>query len=222
MMSFSKTLKERTRTVWEDCYRHPFVQELGRGVLPKETFMFYLKQDYQYLLTYAKIFALGALKATDEETIKNFTASQQATLNEMNVHRRYMADYGIPLTEADNTKPSLFNKAYTANMMAIGYTEGIVELMAALLPCPWSYHDFACRLKESFKDNLEDNYYKSWLDTYASNEFGDSFRWFFPTMDKLCEHKSEREIQHIVDVFQSSIEFEYLFWDMAYKQRMSY
>lgn len=221
-MSFSRTLKDKTKSVWEDCYMHPFVQKLGSGELEKETFMFYLKQDYKYLLEYAKIFALGALKATDEQTIKNFTASQKATLDEMNLHRSYMADYGISLEDADSTTQSLLNKAYTSNMLTIGYTEGIAELMAALLPCPWSYYDFACRLKADYYKNLESNYYKSWIDTYASDEFYKSFSWFFPTMDKLCENKSEQELQHIIDVFKSSVEFEYLFWDMAYKQQISY
>jgi len=221
-MSFSKALKEKSKAVWEDCYKHPFVQKLGNGSLEKETFMFYLKQDYKYLLEYAKVFALGALKAKDEPTVKNFTASQKATLDEMNLHRMYMTDYGISLEDADNTTQSLFNKAYTANMMTIGYTESVVELMAALLPCPWSYYDFACRLKEDFNENLSNNYYKSWIETYANNEFYESFSWFFPTMDILCEGKSDKELQHIVEIFKSSVEFEYLFWDMAYRQEMSY
>lgn len=219
-MSFSRALKDKSKSVWEDCYRHPFVQKLGCGDLDKETFMFYLKQDYKYLLDYAKIFALGALKATDEQTINNFTSSQKATLDEMNLHREYMADYGITLEDANNISQSLFNKAYTSNMMTIGYTEGVVELMAALLPCPWSY--YACRLKEAFSENLENNYYKSWIETYANNEFYESFSWFFPTMDKLCKNKNDNDLQHIADIFKSSVEFEYLFWDMAYKQQMSY
>jgi len=28
--------------------------------------------------------------------------------------------------------------------------------------------------------------------------------------------------EKITDIFVSSVEFEYLFWDMAYKQQMSY
>jgi len=221
-MSFAKKLKEKTESIWEDCYNHPFVQNLGSGELEKDTFMFYLKQDYKYLLEYAKIFALGALRASDEQTIKNFTASQKAVLDEMNLHRSYMTSYGISLDEADNTLSSLFSRAYTSNMMAIGYNEGIVELMAALLPCPWSYYDFACRLREDFRDNLENNYYKSWIETYACNEFYESFSWFFPAMDKLCEGKDEKELEKIINIFKSSVEFEYLFWDMAYKRQMSF
>lgn len=221
-MSFSRELQDKAKTVWEDCYNHPFLQELGSGSLKKDVFMFYLKQDYKYLIEYAKIFALGALKAKDEELVKLFTFSQQAVLNEMNLHREYMAQYGILPQEVENTLPSLFNRAYTSNMMVVGYQEGLVELMAALLPCGWTYYDFGCRLMRDFKDNLHANYYKSWITTYASEDFYESFQWFFPVMDKLCADKSAVELQHIADIFVSSVEFEYLFWDMAYKKRMSY
>jgi thiaminase/transcriptional activator TenA len=107
-------------------------------------------------------------------------------------------------------------------MMAVGYTEGTAELMAALLPCPWSYYDFACRLRQDFKDKLESNHYKSWIETYAGEDFYLSFSWFFDTLDKLCARKNESEIRHIIDIFKSSVEFEYLFWDMAYKKQLSY
>ena len=58
-MSFSETLKEKAGKVWEECYKHPFLQELGMGTLEKEKFKFYLIQDYQYLMEYAKVFAAG-------------------------------------------------------------------------------------------------------------------------------------------------------------------
>ncbi|MDR0467861.1 MAG: thiaminase II [Campylobacteraceae bacterium] len=221
-MSFSRSLKEKTKAVWDDCYNHPFVQEIGKGTLNKDVFMFYLKQDYKYLLEYARIYALGASKARDEQTIKKFTSSQKLILEEMNLHRSYMQSYGISDEEADKTLPSLFNRAYTSNMMATAYNGGLLELLAVLLPCPWTYYDFGCRLKEDFKDNLENNYYKKWIETYASKEVGEFFEWFFPLMDKLCEGKSEEELEVIVEIFKSSVEFEYLFWDMAYKKQMSY
>ena len=41
-MSFSRGLKTKAAKVWEGCYNHPFVQELGKGTLDKEKFKFYL------------------------------------------------------------------------------------------------------------------------------------------------------------------------------------
>ncbi|MFE6073814.1 hypothetical protein ACFVQB_04965 [Paenibacillus sp. NPDC057886] len=59
-------------------------------------------------------------------------------------------------------------------------------------------------------------------ENYASDEFRDSFEWFYDTLDALCEHKTEQELEAVEDIFRRSVEFEYLFWDMAYKRQLSY
>lgn len=221
-MSFTRSLKEKTKDIWEECYNHPFLQELGAGTLDKETFMFYLKQDYRYLQEYAKIFALGVTKSNSEMVMMNFSQCQKTVLDEMELHRSYMKSYGITSEDAEATTMSLFNRSYISHMMVSGFKDGLLELMAALLPCPWTYSDFGCRLKEDFADNLEDNYYKSWIETYAGDEFDTYFGWFFETMDQLSANMSEKELERIVDIFKASLEFEYLFWDMSYKHQLSY
>jgi thiaminase/transcriptional activator TenA len=223
MSSFSRGLKEKAKNVWEDGYKHPFVQELGKGVLDKEKFKFYLLQDYQYLLSYAKVFALGVLKAGTEELMSRFATSQDNVLNrEINVHKEYMRSFGISRDEMDGIRPSLFNSAYVANMLAAGYTGGVAEILAAVFPCAWTYSDYAKRLAEDFSGELPGNYYRSWIENYASDEFYESFAWFFDALDMSCEDKSKDGLKRIEDIFVSSVEFEYLFWDMSYNTRMSY
>lgn len=221
-MSFAKSLKAQTIDVWDACYNHPFVQEIGRGVLPHDVFVFYLKQDYKYLLEYAKVFALGVTRTYNEQIMANLSLTQSAVLHEMEGHRQYMLSHGISLEEANATKSSLFNKAYTANMMTEGFNGGLVELMATVLPCAWTYGDFALRLKADFAHTLANNPYKNWIEAYAGEEYQSSFQWFFPAMDELCRDRTERELDAIVDIFRTSVEFEYLFWDMAYKKQMSF
>ena len=222
-MSFSRNLKQKAKKVWEDGYNHPFVQELGKGTLDKEKFKFYLLQDYLYLLQYAKVFATAVLKSDSEEHMAGFTASQNYILNgEMNVHREYMKSFGIKPCEVGAVKSSLFNRAYTANMLSYGLTGGLAEVLAAVFPCAWTYADYGQRLKKQYAENLENNYYKTWIEMYASDEFTQSFEWFYDALDKLVENMSEAERIKIEEIFISSVEFEYMFWDMAYKQQMSY
>lgn len=221
-MSFSRQLKSAAERVWEDGYRHPFVQGLGSGALEKDSFKFYLIQDYKYLLKYAKVFALGALKADSESLMAKFTRTQNDILNmEMNLHRAYMKSFDISEEEAESAKSSLFNNAYTANMLAEGYSGGCAEIIAAVFPCGWTYYDYAVRLKEDYSSS-DSNFYKSWLDMYSSDEFKASFDWFFEELDRLCESKSPAELEKITEIFVSSVEFEYLFWDMSYKKQISY
>jgi len=222
-MSFSRGLKARAAKVWEDGYNHPFVQELGKGTLDKEKFKFYLLQDYLYLLQYAKVFATAALKSDTEELMTGFTRSQYYILaNEMDVHREYMKGFGITQAEAISVKSSLYNRSYTANMLSYGLTGGLAEVLAAVFPCAWTYADYGKRLKEQYADKLEGNFYKTWIETYASAGFSDSFEWFYDALDNLVSGMTVEQRGKIEDIFISSVEFEYLFWDMAYKRRMSY
>jgi thiaminase/transcriptional activator TenA len=222
-MSFSRDLKAKASKVWEEGYNHPFVQELGKGTLDKEKFKFYLLQDYLYLIQYAKVFAIAAVKSDTEELMTKFSTSQYFTIaKEMDVHREYMAGFGVTREEMLSVKPSLYNSAYTANMLAFGQTGGLAELLATVFPCAWTYSDYAKRLKEQYAGSLEGNFYKTWIDNYSSDEFLESFEWFFDALDNLVSNMTDKQRERITEIFISSVEFEYLFWDMAYKRQMSY
>ena len=71
-MKFTDRLFENVQPIWQKNHNHPFVQELGKGTLAKERFVRYMKQDYVYLIDYAKLFAIGALKANDLEVMGMF------------------------------------------------------------------------------------------------------------------------------------------------------
>ena len=222
-MSFSRGLKVKAANVWEAGYNHPFVQELGMGTLDKETFRFYLLQDYLYLLQYAKVFATAAVKSDTEELMTRFTKNQYYILaNEMDLHRSYMAGFGVTTEDMLSVKPSLYNRTYTANMLSFGQTGGLAEVLAAVFPCAWTYADYAKRLKAQYADRLDGNFYKSWIENYAGVEFSESFEWFYDALDGLVENMTDKQREKIEEVFISSVEFEYLFWDMAYKRQMSY
>jgi thiaminase/transcriptional activator TenA len=222
-VSFSRELKAKASKVWEEGYNHPFVQELGMGTLDREKFKFYLLQDYLYLLQYAKVFAIGAVKSDTEELMTRFSALQYFTLaNEMNLHREYMAGFGVTREEMLAVKPSLFNSAYTANMLAAGQTGGLAEIIAVVFPCAWTYADYAKRLKKQYAAALDANPYRSWIEMYSGAEFSESFEWFYDALDELVSAMTDKQRGKIDAIFISSVEFEYLFWDMAYKRQMSY
>lgn len=222
-MSFARGLKNKARKVWEDGYNHPFVQEIGQGTLDKAKFQFYLLQDYQYLLTYAKVFALAAVKADDEAMMTRLTTIQHDILaTEMDLHRNYMAGFGVTREQMLAVKPSLYNRTYTANMLAVGQTGDLAEILATVFPCAWTYTDYAKRLKEQYADRLEGNFYKTWIENYAGDTFAESYEWFYDALDDLCAGKTDSQRAKVEEIFVSSVEFEYLFWDMSYKQEMSY
>ena len=94
--SVSERLRQAAAPIWEKCLHHPFVTAIGDGTLPVEKFQYFMLQDYLYLFDYARVFALGVVKARDPKLMRTFAENVNAILGgEMNIHRAYMERLGI-------------------------------------------------------------------------------------------------------------------------------
>ncbi|MEB2265477.1 thiaminase II [Priestia megaterium] len=218
-MKFSERLYEKLQPIWRQNHNHPFVQGMGDGTLEKEKFRFYMIQDYLYLIDYAKLFAIGAMKATDVQTMGKFAALLDSTLNEeMSLHREYAKRFEISEKELEKAQPSPTTLAYTHYMLHVGQSGTLAELVAALLPCMWSYWEIGKELSE--KPGANNEFYREWIEMYSSEEFGELATWCINLFDSLTEDKSEAELEKLEEIFLNTTRFEYMFWDMAYNEAM--
>jgi thiaminase/transcriptional activator TenA len=219
-MKFTMRLVEKFEAAWRANHTHPFVVELGNGTLDRDKFRFYMVQDYLYLIDYVKLFALGAMKTQDLETMGTFAALLNSTLHEeMSLHRTYAAQFGITTEELENAKPSPITLAYSHYMLHVAHNGSLADLVAALLPCMWSYWDIGKELNR-IPGASSHEYYGEWVRMYSSNEFGELAQWCINLMDRLAEGKSEVELARLEDIFQNTTRFETMFWDMAYQKQM--
>lgn len=67
---------------------------------------------------------------------------------EMTIHKQYAKRLGISIEEIESAKPSAKNLAYTNYMMSVSQNGTLAELIAALLPCMWSYWEIGKRLND--------------------------------------------------------------------------
>jgi thiaminase (transcriptional activator TenA) len=217
-MRYSQILYEKVSEVWKKTHQHPFVIGMGNGDLPDESFIRYMKQDYVFLIDYAKLFALGSLKATDLETMAAFARVLHETLHgEMDLHRRYAERFGITNQQLEETKPTPINLAYTRYMLHVAQNGSLAELVSALLPCMWSYWEIGKMLAKNYSDSLEHPLYGEWIKMYSSDEFGSLALWLIDLLDNLTDGKPVRELQIIEEHFLTTSRFEYMFWDMVYQ-----
>ena len=115
---FTDRLFKNAQPIWEANHNHPFVQELGKGTLEKEKFIYYMKQDYVYLIEYAKLFAIASVKSPELDTMAKFASILDDTLHfEMDLHRQFAAEFGITAQELEATKATPVNLAYTNYML---------------------------------------------------------------------------------------------------------
>ncbi|GGA15082.1 aminopyrimidine aminohydrolase [Paenibacillus marchantiophytorum] len=219
-MSFTQHLIDKYQDAWRQTQLHPFVQELGQGTLDREKFRFYMIQDYLYLIDYAKLFALGAVKATDLKTMGEFGALLHSILHEeMGLHRSYAAQFGITEEELEKAEPSPITLAYSHYMLHAAQNGSLAELTAALLPCMWSYWEIGVMLKE-IPGAADHPDYGEWVRMYSSEEFGELAQWCIRLMDRLAEGKSGDDLARLETIFLNTTRYETMFWEMAYQGQM--
>jgi thiaminase/transcriptional activator TenA len=219
-MKFSESLYESVKDIWDSYYTHPFVRGIGEGTLDKDKFKFYMIQDYIYLLDYAKVYALGVVKAETEEVMQDFSSMVNGILNgEMSIHRSYMKKLGITTEEIKNAKASLTNISYTHYMLAVSQTGTLGDVAVSLLSCMWSYLEIGRNLSE-IPGSLEHEFYGDWIKGYISKEYEKETQWLLDLVDDIAKNMSNKELDKLKEVFINSSKYELMFWDMAYNKEM--
>jgi len=213
-MTLTERLQRAAAPIWQKTLRHPFVTGLGNGTLPLENFRFYMCQDYVFLIEYSRLLALATAKAPDLETMGRFANLLDATLNrEMALHRAFAAQCGISAEALANTKAAPTTYAYTRHLVRVAVLGDLAEVITALLPCQWGYCEIGQMLAERGKPT-DAPFYSQWIDMYASAEFAALAGWLRELLDSLDNTGIEDRLQ---EIFSTSVRYEYLFWDMAYR-----
>jgi thiaminase (transcriptional activator TenA) len=224
--SICQEMRAGSAGIWDGLHAHPFLRELAAGTLPLEKFRFFLEQDDLYLVDYARCHAMGAAKSHDETELRYFTVDLNQVLDDelpsvrsllARVTEMGAADRGGALTMAPG------NVAYTSYMHALALRGGPLEIMAALLPCAWSYVEIAERLAieptAAHEATAAHEVYSDWIAYFglpANVEMVASMRRDF---DRLV---AERELgtakrKELGRIFATSSRLERGFWDMAYR-----
>lgn len=216
MTSVSTRLHDAAASVWEACLRHPFVTGIGDGTLDMEKFRYFMLQDYLYLFDYARVFALGVVKARDPELMRVFAANVDAILGgEMKIHRAYMKRLDITEEQVFSIKPALANLSYTNYMLSVAQTGGPMEIVASILACSWSYAEIGQALA-AIPSAAEHPFYGEWIRGYASEEYAATNQALIELMDSLAADAGEEQLAYLTDVFVNCSRYELGFWDMAW------
>ena len=216
MTSVSTRLHDAAAPVWEACLRHPFVTGIGDGTLDMEKFRYFMLQDYLYLFDYARVFALGVVKARDPELMRVFAANVDAILGgEMKIHRAYMKRLDITEEQVFSIKPALANLSDTNYMLSVAQTGGPMEIVASILACSWSYAEIGQALA-AIPGAAEHPFYGEWIRGYASEEYAATNQALIELMDSLAADAGEEQLAYLTDVFVNCSRYELGFWDMAW------
>lgn len=218
-MKFTDYLFEEVKDIWQEYLEHPFIKELGEGTLPKEKFKNYLVQDYLYLKEFGKVFAMCLIKSETIEEMNFFSRAISASIEyETAVHVSYMNKLGVPPKIAEKCKYEITTDNYTSYMQAIALKGNLREIIMSTMPCNWSYNYIGHYLLDNYKDMLEGNYYREWIDMYSEGQFDENLREWLDYVNYLCRDISNEEREKLKEIFIKSSLHELEFWNMAYKE----
>ncbi len=214
-MSTSQRLRDLADPIWRAQHAHPLVHGIGDGTLDPAVFVLWLRQDYLFLIEYARVFAFAAARAPDLATMRRLAALLTETLEtEMDLHRAYVAEFAI--TEADLLAEEMLptTRAYTDFLVRHAAASDFALVLAALLPCMWGYSELGQRLAAA--GTSPDPRYARWVDTYAGQDFADLVAWCRALLDEHAQHVGPAVEHQLADAFLTSSRYELAFWEMAW------
>ncbi len=215
MTSFCDHLRNVAEPIWRAQHDHPFVRGIGDGSLDPDRFGFWLRQDYLFLIDYARLFAAATLRAPDLAAMTRFATLLHETLTrEMDLHRSYVKGFGITAADLERETKAPTTQGYTDFLLRTTTVGGYPELLGALLPCMWGYSEIGIELAR--RGMPEDERYRAWIEVYADPEFAELARWCRELTDAACDGLPALMLQRVEAAFLTASRYELAFWEMAW------
>ena len=210
MRDFSEVLRRQTRPVWGAIFAHPFLAEVQTGALPITNFRYYAIQDFHYLEGFGRAVALALSKAPDTKTMRQLVKRVNTPI-ERPLHARMFELLELDEAEAARVGPSPTNRAYVNHLLVTASSGCVGQAAAALLPCPWTYHELGSRLSRP-----DHPVYGEWVDAYSSGFLEESTAAWRELVDRFADEGGPTVRASMQRAFMISLRYEYLFWTMAY------
>jgi thiaminase/transcriptional activator TenA len=147
------------------CRQHPFVEGIGDGTLPAETFAYYVGQDAFFLEAFARAYSIAAAKAPTWEAFQVFHQLADGVLAELNLHGSYAQEWGVNLSRV---APATATRHYTDFLLSTAWGQEPGATAVAMAPCLRLYAFLGQSLAQSAPPPHR---YSPWIETYSSDQF---------------------------------------------------
>ncbi|GAK12297.1 thiaminase II [Geomicrobium sp. JCM 19039] len=216
-MSFTEELRKECAPVFEAIFEHPFVQGIGNGDLQPGQLTHYVKQDFEYLNTFMQIYGLAISRSERREDMQLLNEQISFVLNdEVHPHNNFCQVAGVNYEDLQYEPLAPTAHHYTRHMLDVAHRGSFGEIIAVLLPCPWTYYEIAVHLDETKKPDKNHPFY-DWISFYK--EMGDGVTMAFrDRLDEYAKTATDEEKTRMRDAFLKSCQLEWQFWQMAFTE----
>lgn len=211
----TQALRAAGDDAWASLVENSFVAEIADGTLPLKKFRFYIEQNLFYLPRYARMLGLAVANSETMPHTERFTrALSQIVDVEIPANRELLAEV-VEMGAEDRgggNEPSGACLAYATFLTSTAATGDARIVMAAMLPCAWSYADIAARYPEPAVHPV----YRKWLGVFGGSHYQTYIENLLGEVDELIGDVSEDDLVRLQGTFLTAVGMEASFWAMAY------
>ncbi len=211
-------MRDQAGTAWREYTRHAFVEGLKDGSLPRAAFLHYLRQDYVFLIHFARAWALAVVKSeTHAEMLTAVGTVNALVAAEMQMHIGICEAASISQEALFATKERAENLAYTRFVLEAGYSGDLLDLLAALSPCVMGYGEIGARLAAEQTSDT----YADWITTYAGDDYQGACKAVGDLLDAALlrrlgpDYANTPRWTRLCETFRTATELEVRFWQMG-------
>ena len=155
----------------------------------------------------------GVVKAPDFDHARPLAAFIHGALGaEEGLFQDFFRETRVSNDETGGLKYLPTSLAYSGFLRNVGNEGTFYEIVTTLLGIEWPYVDWAKRLVAAGK-RPKNRYYREWIEIHAGKELEDFVTWMRGVLDSAVVADRDR----LKDIFLTTLRYEYLFWEMAYK-----
>ncbi len=212
-MKWSEEAWTAIESIYANILDLAFIKELTDGRLPKEKFIFYIRQDALYLSEYGKVLAGIASRVSSPEHMKAFLSFAGESISvEKALHESFLA--GADKSTSVEASPSCL--LYTSYLHRQMGSASVEVILASVLPCFWIYKKVGDYILEN--QVKQGNPYQEWINTYGGEEFEDSVNLAISICDEYAAKCTPEQREAMTRSFVMCSKMEWLFWDSAYRE----
>jgi thiaminase (transcriptional activator TenA) len=230
-ITFADALKQYSIETWQKILNHRFIIELSKDVLSVNKFLFYLEQDHYFLEEFSKYLQSAKEKTANDKMKEWLDSLYMSTVNfEMEIQRQMLSSLEPSLSAStsspsSNTISSVATKHnivpckttlnYTSYLKYVSSSCTFSEIISVMAPCPWIYLEIAQQLSKFH--HIKNEVYSNWVQFYSSKESCKQVDEIKQILNMLGQNENEKSKDMMKNHFANACKYEYLFWEMAYK-----
>lgn len=208
--TFSQRAWKEVEPILERIKAHPFLTGLADGTLPREMFMTYIRQDSVYLHANAEETSLLADMLPESELKEIF---RRTAIESIQAEKDMQAMLGVSSDE--QIEPMEATLGYLRHTRSIIDSGDLAMSLAAMLPCQWVYDHIGHYILSREKTP---NPYHEWISCYTTEAMGRSTMLTIQLTDEMAHGTSPERQEQMLQAFVRSTQWEYEFWDQAYRK----